>query len=264
MNRTFSGKTVLITGASQGIGLAAAEHFLKEGANVVGVSREPADMASTTSTNADHFLHISADLSLPGTPGTAVRQALQRFGGIDVLVNNAGAVAVRKGFLDATDEMWESTMELNFMGYVRMSREVLPHMLEAGSGSIIHVGSEAGRTPLVDAPDYSVSKAAILSLSKLLSREFGPKGIRSNVVAPAHIYTPMWDRPGGFLDSQARKFDVPREEAIQAFVEDSGLPVGRLGTADDVAPVILFLASPAAGFITGAEYTVNGGVTTFV
>jgi NAD(P)-dependent dehydrogenase (short-subunit alcohol dehydrogenase family) len=264
MNQIFSGKTVVITGASQGIGLAAAEHFLKEGANVVGVSREPSKMASTTGADDDRFLQIVADLTLPEAPGRAVQQAMGRFGRIDVLVNNAGAVAVRKGFLEVTDDMWHSTMELNFMGYVRMCRAVLPHMMETGAGSIIHVGSEAGRTPLVDAPDYSVSKTAILSLSKLLSLEFGAKGIRSNVVAPAHIYTPMWDRPGGFLDSQARKFNVPREEAIQAFIDDSGLPMGRLGTADDVAPVILFLASPAASFITGAEYTVNGGVTTFV
>lgn len=264
MNQTFSGKTVLITGASQGIGLAAAELFLKEGANVVGVSREHVETAGIEGAEAGRFLHIAADLALPESPGLAVQQAIERFGGIDVLVNNAGAVSVREGFLDVTDDMWRSTMELNFMAYVRMCREVLPSMVAAGSGSIVHVGSEAGRTPLVDAPDYSVSKAAVLSLSKMLSREFGPRGIRSNVVAPAHIYTSMWDRPGGFLDSQARKFGVPREKAIQAFVNDSGLPVGRLGNADDVAPVILFLASPAASFITGAEYTVNGGVTTFV
>ncbi|WP_454698366.1 SDR family NAD(P)-dependent oxidoreductase [Arthrobacter humicola] len=262
MNQIFSGKTVLITGASQGIGLAAAEHFLKEGANVVGVSRQSSELAGASS--ASRYLHIAADLALPESPRIVVQRAVQHFRQIDVLVNNAGAVAVRDGFLDVTDAMWQSTMELNFMSYVRMCREVLPHMVEARSGSIIHLGSEAGRTPLVDAPDYSVSKAAILTLSKMLSREFGPKGIRSNVVAPAHVYTPMWDRPGGFLDSQALKFEVPREDAVQAFVDQSGLPVGRLGTADDVAPVILFLASPAASFITGAEYTVNGGVTTFV
>lgn len=262
MTQIFSGKTVLITGASQGIGLATAEHFLTEGANVVGVSRQPPELAGTNS--ADRYLHVAADLALPESPRIVVQEAMQHFRQIDVLVNNAGAVAVRDSFLDVTDEKWRSTMELNFMSYVRMCREVLPHMVEAGSGSIIHLGSEAGRTPLVEAPDYSVSKSSILSLSKILSREFGPKGIRSNVVAPAHVYTPMWDRPGGFLDSLASKFGVPREEAVQAFIDDAGLPVGRLGAAEDVAPVILFLASPASSFVTGAEYTVNGGVTTFV
>lgn len=232
------------------------------GVKVVGVSRNPSTLADTHS--SDQYLSIAADMALPETPGKIVRSAVKHFGQVDILVNNAAAVTVRGGFLDVSDEQWTDSFNLNFMSYVRMSRAVLPYMLKAGGGSLIHLGSEAGRIPLVEAPDYSVAKAAVLSLSKLLSREFGPAGIRSNVVAPAHVYTPMWDRPGGFLDSQAARFGVSREEAVPAFIQDADIPLKRLGTAADVAAVIVFLAGEASGFINGAEYTVNGGVTKFI
>ncbi len=261
MTHDVDGKVVIVTGAGSGIGLATAKAFLEHGALVVGANRDPSAFVDLGSPERQHAIKV--DLSEQSAGDRIVTESIERFGQVDVLVNNAGVAAARTGFLEVTDDDWDATLGLNFMGYVRTARAVIPHMIEQGHGSIVHMGSEAGRMPLVYVPDYSTSKAAILVLSKLLSREFGPYGIRSNVVAPAHVYTPLWERPGGFLDTQAELLGVARDEVIPAFIAKSGLPIQRLGTAEDVAGVVVFLASDEAGFVTGAEYTVNGGVTTF-
>jgi NAD(P)-dependent dehydrogenase (short-subunit alcohol dehydrogenase family) len=133
-------------------------------------------------------------------------------------------------------------------------------MVERGRGVLIHCGSEAGRMPHPLLPDYSVSKAAVLMLSKCLAREFTPKGVRSNVVSPAHIRTALWDRPGGFLDSLAASYGSGREEAVEIFLEQSRLPAGRLGRPEEVAALIAFLVSDHASFISGEEFGIDGGV----
>lgn len=262
MTNELDEQVAVVTGAGAGIGLACARRLLALGARVVAAGHVAGSEAERL--DSDRAFLVQADMEDPAAGELIAQAASDRFGRIDVFVNNAGRFQVRDSFLSVTDEQWQSTLELNFMGYVRTARAVIPHLLAQGGGSIVHMGSEVGRMPLAPVPDYSVSKAAILSLSKLISLEFGGQGIRSNVVAPAHVYTPLWERPGGYLDSLAEEYGVPRDRVVEEFIDRSQLVVPRLGTAEDVAEVVAFLATERSAFVTGAEYTVNGGVTQFM
>ncbi|RDL48561.1 3-oxoacyl-[acyl-carrier-protein] reductase FabG [Ensifer sp. M14] len=259
MNLDLKGKVVIVTGASSGIGLETAKMFLAEGSRVVGVSRYMSSAADLGP--PDQWLRFEADLGERGAGEAVANAALMAFGRIDVLFNNAGICPTRGGFLDVSDEDWAQTLNINLMGYVRMARSVLPVMLAQKKGVLIHCGSEAGRMPHPLLPDYSTSKAAITLLSKALAREFTPKGIRSNVVAPAHIRTELWDRPGGFLHALAERYGTTIDGAVDAFLAESKLPAGRLGTAKDVATAVLYLASDMAEFISGDVINIDGGVT---
>jgi len=262
MDLGLSDRVVAITGAGAGIGLEIARAYLAEGARVVGADLDPSGLHALG--DASRVLVLELDLRTPDGGHRLAQAALERFGRIDVLVNNAGAAAVREGFLGVTDAQWQATLELNLMGYVRATRAVLPHMLKRGSGSLIHVASEAGRMPNPRLPDYSVSKAAVLMLSKVLSLELTPKGIRSNAILPGFIRTPIYDRPGGLADALAAEYGLEREPALERFVAESGIPAGRLGTPQEVAAIAVFLASDAAAFVSGANVAADGGVTPVV
>ncbi|ANK76756.1 MULTISPECIES: SDR family oxidoreductase [Ensifer] len=258
MNLNLKDKVVIVTGASSGIGLETAKALLAEGARVLGVSR---DMAPVRDLAAHaRWRTYEVDLGEKGAGEAAADTALKAFGRIDVLFNNAGICPTRGGFLDVSDEDWAQTLNVNLMGYVRMARAVIPTMLAQKRGVLIHCGSEAGRMPHPLLPDYSTSKAAIALLSKALAREFTSKGIRSNVVAPAHIRTELWDRPGGFLHALAERYGTTIDGAVDAFLAESRLPAGRLGTARDVAMAVLYLASDLSEFISGDVINIDGGV----
>lgn len=257
----LAGKVVIVTGAGSGIGLETARHFLAAGARVLGAGRSIerfADLAAGPEARA-----LEADLTDSDAGTRIVAEALSTFGRIDILFNNAGAAPARTDFLSVTDAEWLDTLNLNLLGYVRMARAVLPPMLAQRSGVLVHCGSEAAVKPHPLLPDYSVSKAGVNALSKILSRDYTRAGVRSNVVAPAHVRTELWDAPGGFLDSLADHYGVPRADrdgAIAAFLKDSSLPAGRLGHPADVARAVLFLASDASAFISGCVLGVDGGV----
>ena len=258
MDLGLKGKVAVVAGAGSGIGFAVSRLLIEEDARVVGGDLAVEGLAQLAGTGT--FVAMEVDLGTAEGPGALVARAKDEFGGIDILINCVGVGPVRGGFADITDDDLQKTMDINFMSMLRGCRAALPEMVAQGKGVIVSIASDAGRMPDPFFVDYSLSKAAMLMFSKTLSIEYGPKGIRSNIVSPGPIRTPMWDRPGGFSDILAEQFGVDREEAVRKFAtEVRRLPLGRLGTPDEVAALCVFMASDRPGFATGSDFAINGG-----
>ncbi|MCC8247344.1 SDR family NAD(P)-dependent oxidoreductase [Saccharothrix luteola] len=257
MDTLLTDRVVVVTGAGSGIGLATARKFAEEGARVVGADLDPRPLKDLPGA----VLPVTVDMGEESAGDRVVEAAVAEFGAVDVLVNNVGVYPYREnGFLSVDDAEWHRVLNLNFLSAVRMTRAVLPHMIAAGRGALVHIASEGSREPAPFFVDYCVSKAAVLNLSKSLANEFGPQGVRSNVVSPGATRTPAWDAPGGLADRLAAEFEMEKEAALTHFVREvRKLPTGRLGTPDEVASVIVFLGSDLSAQVTGAEYTINGG-----
>jgi NAD(P)-dependent dehydrogenase (short-subunit alcohol dehydrogenase family) len=201
-------------------------------------------------------LHVRADLSEPDAPAAVIEAAAQVLGGLDVLVNNVG-FAVQARFEEVTDEDWDSMWRLNVMSYVRSIRAALPHLRES-RGTIVNVSSTAGKRPSVGMPHYSVSKAAVLSLSRLVADAYAGDGIRCNAVTPGPTATEAWLGDGGLADQQGG-----RRDDVLAKV-GAGRPLGRLAEPDEIASVIAFLASERASYVTGAAWSADGGTVSII
>lgn len=244
MELGLEGRIVLITGGSAGIGLATAKAMVENGATVVTVSRGEAPRVGEA-------LHIAADLGEAGEPQRAVGEAQAELGGIDVLVNNVGLAVIRR-LEDVTDEDWDLSLRLNLTSAIRATAAVLPGMRERRAGSIVNVASTAGRRPSRSMPDYSVAKAAMLAYSRQVAEAYAADGIRCNSVIPGPTLTPAWTGPGGLAEQQGDRESVLAKAA-------AARPLGRFATAEEIAGVIVFLASDAASYVTGAEWSVSGG-----
>jgi NAD(P)-dependent dehydrogenase (short-subunit alcohol dehydrogenase family) len=254
MELDFAGKTAVVTGASRGIGLAIVQALVAEGVRVVAGARNITPELKEATPYA-----LSVDLSTDTGPAQLVDYALAQLGGIDVLVNNLGGPDPRPGgFLSVDDQGWLDVFNTNLFIAVRSTRAALPSIIER-QGSIVNIGTTNAHLPIPVVVDYSAAKAALLNLGKALAEEFGPGGVRVNTVSAGPVLTDAWTEDGGIADSISQQSGLPREQVIDQVPAMLGLSTGRTTRPDEIASVVLFLASRKAANISGAEYIVDGG-----
>lgn len=253
-------KVVLVTGGSAGIGLAAAEMFAAEGAHVAIAARgrerlnEAGQMLAKL--GAGKVIAIAGDLAEPEVPQRLVDEVTASLGPIDVLVNNVG-LAYQAVFHELTDQQWEELWQLNVMSYVRAIQAVLPAMRERRAGVIVNVSSTAGKRPSVGMPNYSVTKAAVLSLSRLVADAYAADGIRSVAICPGPTRSEAWLEHGGLGEQVAELKGIGLDEALR--LTGKGRPMGRMADPGEIAGLIVFAASRRGSYITGAALSVDGG-----
>src|SRR6185312_12292983 len=259
MDLGLEGRACAVTGASSGIGRATAVSLGREGAAILLVGRREQPLASVADECRQAGARV-ATLALDVTAADAgervVEALLGNFERIDVLVNNAGTSSIRT--LDQlTDEDWQTQWELNVIGPMRLMRAAAPEMADGGWGRIVNVCSSSGKRPSSTNMAYSVAKAAELSLSRAFADLFAGRGVLVNSISPGPIGGDLWLAPGGLADQQASARGVSREEVLESTA--GRVPIGRLGTEEEIAAVIVFLCSEAASNVAGASWSVDGG-----
>ena len=251
----LQGRAALITGAGSGIGRATAELFASEGASVAILDRDASAAEATasaiSSTGAEAH-PVVADVSQPGEISTAVDRSARLLGRLDILYNNAG-VGSTGSVQDTTEEDWDRCFAVNVKGTYLTSQGAIPHLEAAGGGSIINQASVAALVGIRGFAAYCAAKGAVVSLTRAMAIDLAPMGIRVNVLCPGTVYTPlmeplMRERGGGSIE---RGLEITAAK----------YPIGRIGTPMEIANAALFLASDDAGFVTGAAFTVDGGMT---
>jgi NAD(P)-dependent dehydrogenase (short-subunit alcohol dehydrogenase family) len=260
MELHLTGKAAVVTGASKGIGLAITRALAGEGAQVVAGARHiSAELAQLA---ADGHVHpVQVDLATPDGPAELVRAAASAFGGLDVLVNNVGGVRPRTGgFLSVTDDDWTWALTINFLAAVRTTRAALPLLLDRGAGTIVTVASVNSSLPDPLVIDYSAAKAALGNFSKSLSKEVASRGVRVTAVSPGPVSTGLWLGAGGVAATVARAVGGAPEAVAQKAASESA--TGRFTQPQEVADLVLFLASDHAANVTGADFVIDGGLIT--
>jgi NAD(P)-dependent dehydrogenase (short-subunit alcohol dehydrogenase family) len=249
----MQGKTAIVTGASKGIGLAVVRALAGAGATVFAAARSSTPELETL-VKGGGVRWVAADLTDPAAPAALVEAA---GGAVDVLVNNVGAAPARTGgFLSVTDEQWQRGIELNLLSAVRMTRAVVPSMVERESGAIVTVASINASLPDPLVIDYSAAKAALVAFCKALSKEVGPKGVTVNTVSPGPVETDLWLGGGGVAATVSADAGLTPEQVVAGAVAQ--IPSGRFTTPDEVAAVVLFLAG--AGNVNGSDLVIDGGM----
>ncbi|HZQ66043.1 MAG TPA: SDR family oxidoreductase [Gaiellaceae bacterium] len=242
-------RVCVVTGSTGGIGRETARLLVGEGARVVTSGRSGAP-------GLGEVMHVEADLSLPGEPERLIESAVSGLGGLDCLVNNVG-IARQARFEEVPDDEWDAYWHLNVMSYVRAIRAALPALRTSG-GSIVNVSSTAGKRPSTGMPHYSVTKAAVLSLSRLVADLYAKDGIRCNAVTPGPTATDAWLGEGGLADQHGGN----RDEVLAKV--GAGRPLGRLARPEEIAAVIVFLCSDRAAYVTGAAWSADGGTVPII
>ena len=249
----FAGKRALVTGGTKGMGRAIVDRLCRAGATVITTARSlPGELADGV-----HF--VQADLGTTEGTTKVANEVLERFGGVDILVNNVGgSTAPGGGVLALTDEEWQRALNDNLLAAVRLDRALLPGMLKNGFGVIIHISSIQRRMPLFEATlAYAGAKAALTNYSKGLSNEVSPKGVRVNTVAPGFIETTAAQ---ALIERLANASGIDEDAARQGLMDSlGGIPIGRPGRPEEVAELVAFLVSDRAASITGSEYVIDGG-----
>jgi NAD(P)-dependent dehydrogenase (short-subunit alcohol dehydrogenase family) len=248
MGGRLVGKIAIITGAGTGIGRACALAYAREGASLTLVGRRRDPIESVARELAGSPLALAADVSNPRDIARVVNETVARFGGLNVLVNNAGVLHVGTAE-EITEEQWEETFNINVRGLWRLSRAVLPQMRKAGGGSIINVASVLGVNGARKRAAYAASKGAVLLLSKCMAIDHGPDKIRVNCICPSFVETDLT----AAVIRQAADPAAVRSERIGVH------PIGRLGQPDDMAGLAVYLASEESSWVTGAVLPVDGG-----
>ena len=261
MDLNLRGKIALITGGSKGIGKGIADALAAEGCNIVICARHEKELQAAGDDLKRHGTEVRtvrADLTEPADIDKVVKVATDDFGGADILINNAGTVGQHGTFENTPVDEWKKLFELNLFAVVAITRKVIPYMKQNGWGRIINISSENGTQPYPDMIHYSASKGAIDNFSKALSKQYAQDGILVNAVSPAFIQTPLVD---SMMEEAASEEGITKQEMIQQFLDENRphIELNRPGKIDEVGPLIAFLCSDKASFITGSNYRIDGG-----
>ncbi|WP_217597269.1 SDR family oxidoreductase [Cohnella sp. GbtcB17] len=249
----FQGKRALVTGGTKGMGLAIVKRLAEAGAAVLTTAR-----AIPTNGDIPGVRFVQADITKPDGTALVVEAVKEKLGGVDILINTVGGSSTPPGgALALAHEDWLEALNLNLLGSVRLDSALLPMMVEQGKGAIIHISSIQRKLPLYETTlAYAASKAALTTYSKGLSKEFSPKGIRINTIAPGFIQTEAADRMIDRIATVAGS----REAALQELMNSlGGIAIGRPGLPEEVAELAAFLVSDRSASITGSEFTIDGG-----
>ncbi len=258
MDLELAGKIAVVTGASKGIGLAIVQALRAEGALVVAGARSTNSLEGLAGVTP-----VALDLSTKTGPAELIARAVEVHGRVDVLVNNVGAVRLRvEGFLGTSDEEFEWGMNMNFYSALRATRAAITQMLTQGGGTVVSVASvNAFFQPDAGTIDYGAAKAALVNLTKALSQEFGPHGIRINAVSPGPVSTDLWFGAGGVADTVAKATgsdaDTARDRVVASI---GGFATKRFTTPEEVATLVVMLASGRTGNVTGSNFVIDGGL----
>ncbi len=261
MDLKLKDKVVLVTGASKGLGEAIALAFAAEGSKVVLCARHQDELdkvAADVGQKGGDVLAIAADLTKAEDINRLLTETINHFNTIHVLVNNAGTIGSTPAFEEISDDEWQHVLDLNLFSVVKLTRAVLPYMKQQHWGRIINMASESGIQPDPDMPHYNASKAALINLTKSLSKAYAKDGILVNTVSPAFIKTPLLEK---MLSDRAKANHTSVEDAEATFLRENRphIELRRAGTSEEVAAAVVFLASESASFILGENLRVDGG-----